>query len=50
MGVVSWAIFIYLSRSGTIGQDEVEVKTVTFSCIVFEADELEVFSILNSLS
>ncbi len=39
MSILSWIILIYLSRSGTIGQDEVEVLACTILLAVFKADE-----------
>ena len=39
MSEVSWLILISLSRSGTIGQDEVEEFTCTIFPVVFKADE-----------
>ena len=39
MSEVSWENGISLSKSGTIGQDEVESSTFTIFMIVFKADE-----------
>ncbi len=40
MGVVSFEMRISLSRSGTIGQDEVEmITTTTIFFVVFKANE-----------
>ena len=39
MSILSWPILISLSRSGTIGQDEVEVTTCTIFLVVFKANE-----------
>ena len=40
MGILSWIPLISLSRSGTIGQDEVEVDTLTIFSAVIKANEL----------
>jgi hypothetical protein len=40
MGEACWIILISLSRSGTIGQDEVEATTFTIFQVVFKASEL----------
>ena len=40
MGMVSWIIFISLSRPVTIGQDEVEPTAFTILFVVFKANEL----------
>jgi hypothetical protein len=37
--IVSWIILISLSRSGTIGQDEVVEDTPTLFSVVFNANE-----------
>ncbi len=42
-------ILISLSRSGTIGQDEVEAPTFTIFIVVFKANELINFSQLNPI-
>ena len=39
MSIVSWIPPISLSRSGTIGQDEVEARTITIFIVVFKANE-----------
>ncbi len=47
IGVVSWITLIYLSRSGTIGQDEVKTITCTIFKVVFKANEGVKDSTLN---
>ena len=37
--MVSWMTLLSLSRSGTIGQDEVEVTFITIFSAVFKANE-----------
>ena len=39
MSILSWIRMISLSRSGTIGQDEVERTTITISLVVLKANE-----------
>ena len=39
MGVLSWILFISLSRSGAIGQDEVDFNICTIFIAVFKANE-----------
>ena len=39
MSIVSWTSLISLSRSGTIGQDEVECITITIFFVALKANE-----------
>ncbi len=49
LSILSWILLISLSRSGTIGQDKVEVNTCTIFTVIFRANELINYSRLEPL-
>ena len=44
MGMVSWSKLISLSRSATIGQDEVEAGACTMLAVVFKSNKIVAIS------